>query len=150
VSKEELGASVGAGQGSAAATGLGWEAVDQWMGQELAGKRKKGAVNQGHSQPAAARLSPDSPQIWLGCPLTGWRRKRGAGGDARKGQGRAGKGHRSEVCLVLVHTHSRIEDSRMMVNRSPRCDGGMISWGGDGDGDPGGTRGRHNPHRRRA
>jgi hypothetical protein len=57
--------------------------------------------------------------------------------------GKGRKGHRSEVCLVPVHTHSRIEDSRMMVNWSPSDamldgDGGMTSWGtGSGDGTQG-------------
>lgn len=81
---------------------------------------KKGAVSQGHSQPAAARLSP---QTRLGPPLTGWRRKGGSGGM-----------HRSEVCLVPVHTHSRIENrgfeddgKSVAVRCDARCDGGMTS-----------------------
>jgi hypothetical protein len=72
---------------------------------------KKGAVSQGHSQPAAARLSP---QTRLGPPLTGWRRKGGGGG---------GPGGCTEAkcvwCRCTPTRGSWIEDSRMMVNRSP-------------------------------
>jgi len=75
----------------------------EWLERVPYGGSKKGAVSQGHSQPAAARLSP---QTRLGPPLTGWRRKGGARGDAQK----------RSVSGAGAHP---LEDSRMMVNRSP-------------------------------